>query len=100
MCQTFYDVRTFDAVMTTGTKGTRAKFAGRCAGQCRVQLTFGRSVDPIVVDDHCITRLAVASQEEADSQSGENRTTGNQLKYIVLCRAYDQRGWSRRTAGE
>jgi CRISPR-associated protein Csd2 len=46
MCKTYYDVRTFGAVMTTGTKGLRAN-----CGQVRgpVQLTFGRSIDPIVV---------------------------------------------------
>jgi CRISPR-associated protein Csd2 len=88
MCQTFYDVRTFGAVMTTGTKGTRAN-----CGQVRgpVQLTFGRSIDLIVVDDHCITRVAVASQEEADSQSGENRTMGR--KYTVPYALYRMNGF-------
>lgn len=68
MCKTFYDVRTFGAVMSTGPN----------AGQVRgpVQLTFGRSVDPIVSLEHSITRMAVATEAEADKQSGDNRTMG------------------------
>jgi len=69
MCKAFYDVRAFGAVMSIG----QAK-----AGQVRgpVQLTFSRSLDPIVTLEHAITRVAVATQKEADNQSGENRTMG------------------------
>jgi CRISPR-associated protein Csd2 len=68
MCQTYYDIRTFGAVMSTGAN----------AGQVRgpIQLTFGRSVDQIVTLEHSITRMAVATQEEADKQGGDNRTMG------------------------
>jgi CRISPR-associated protein Csd2 len=68
MCETFFDVRTFGAVLTTG----------RNAGQVRgpVQLTFARSLDAIVALDHSITRMAVATEEEAKAQEGENRTMG------------------------
>ena len=68
MCQTFYDIRTFGAVMSTGAN----------AGQVRgpVQMTFGRSVDRIVSLEHSITRMAVATEEEAEKQSGDNRTMG------------------------
>ncbi|QSQ12426.1 type I-C CRISPR-associated protein Cas7/Csd2 [Myxococcus landrumensis] len=68
MCKTFFDVRTFGAVMSTGAN----------AGQVRgpVQLTFARSVTPIVWQEHAITRMAVASEAEAEKQSGENRTMG------------------------
>jgi len=68
MCATYYDIRTFGAVMSTGAN----------AGQVRgpVQLTFGRSVDPIVTLEHCITRMAVATEAEAEKQSGDNRTMG------------------------
>lgn len=54
MCQTFYDVRTFGAVMTTGAN----------AGQVRgpVQMTMARSVDPISPMDLAITRVAVAEK--------------------------------------
>ena len=68
MCRRYFDVRAFGAVMMTGPN----------AGQVRgpVQLTFARSVDPIVTQEHSITRMAVATQEEADKQSGDNRTMG------------------------
>lgn len=68
MCQTFYDVRTFGAVMSTGAN----------AGQVRgpIQITFGRSIDPIVTLEHSITRMAVATTKEAEAQSGDNRTMG------------------------
>jgi CRISPR-associated protein Csd2 len=68
MCRDFYDVRTFGAVMSTGAN----------AGQVRgpVQLTFARSIDPIVSQEHSITRMAVATEEEAEKQGGDNRTMG------------------------
>jgi CRISPR-associated protein Csd2 len=68
MCANFYDVRTFGAVMSTGVN----------AGQVRgpVQLTFARSVDSIVFQEHSITRMAVATEKEAEDQSGDNRTMG------------------------
>ena len=52
MCQTFFDVRTFGAVMSTGAN----------AGQVRgpVQVSFSRSLDPIVTLDVTVTRVAVA----------------------------------------
>ncbi|MBI5135701.1 MAG: type I-C CRISPR-associated protein Cas7/Csd2 [Nitrospirae bacterium] len=68
MCRNFYDVRTFGAVMSTGVN----------CGQVRgpVQLTFARSVDPIVALEHSITRMAVATEAEAEKQEGDNRTMG------------------------
>jgi CRISPR-associated protein Csd2 len=68
MCDTYFDVRTFGAVMSTGAN----------AGQVRgpVQITFSRSVSPIVTLEHSITRMAVATEEEAAKQGGDNRTMG------------------------
>ncbi|MGN0886083.1 MAG: type I-C CRISPR-associated protein Cas7/Csd2 [Candidatus Spyradenecus sp.] len=68
MCADFFDIRTFGAVMSTGAN----------AGQVRgpVQLTFARSVDPIVALEHAITRMAVATEAEAEKQGGDNRTMG------------------------
>ena len=68
MCRRYFDVRTFGAVMSTGQN----------AGQVRgpVQLTFARSIEPVVSLEHTITRVAVATQKEADEQGGENRTMG------------------------
>jgi CRISPR-associated protein Csd2 len=70
MCRDFYDIRTFGAVLSL-------KSAPNC-GQVRgpVQLTFARSVEPIVSMEHSITRMAVATQAESDKQSGDNRTMG------------------------
>ncbi len=68
MCKRYYDVRTFGAVMSTGAN----------AGQVRgpAQLTFARSIDPILSLEHSITRMAVATDEEAEKQGGDNRTMG------------------------
>lgn len=75
MCKTYFDIRTFGAVMTTGAN----------AGQVRgpVQFTFARSVDPVSPLEHSITRCAVATPEEAEKQSGDNRTMGrkNTISY-------------------
>lgn len=83
MCEKFFDVRTFGAVMSTGEN----------AGQVRgpVQLTFGRSVDPIVALEHSITRMAVATEAEAESQGGDNRTMGR--KYTVPYGLYRAHGF-------
>lgn len=68
MCRDYFDIRTFGAVMSTGAN----------AGQVRgpVQLTFARSVDPVVTLEHSITRMAVATEAESEKQGGDNRTMG------------------------
>ena len=68
MCRQYYDIRTFGAVMSTG------KNAGQVRGP--IQFTFARSVDPIAAMEHSITRMAVATEEEAKKQKGDNRTMG------------------------
>ena len=68
MCKNYYDIRTFGAVMSTG------KNAGKVRGA--VQMTFARTVDPIASSEHSITRMAVATEKEAEKQSGDNRTMG------------------------
>ena len=68
MCRKFFDIRTFGAVMSTG------KNAGQVRGP--IQLTFARSVDPIAAMEHSITRMAVATEKEAEKQGGDNRTMG------------------------
>jgi CRISPR-associated protein Csd2 len=77
MCKKYYDIRTFGAVMSTGQN----------AGQVRgpVQMTFGRSVEPVVTLEHSITRMAVATEAEAEKQQGDNRTMGrkNTVPYGV-----------------
>jgi CRISPR-associated protein Csd2 len=71
MCRRFYDIRTFGAVMSTGLN----------AGQVRgpVQLTFARSIDPVITSEHAITRMAVATEKEAEKQGGDNRTMGRKF---------------------
>ena len=68
MCQNFFDVRSFGAVMSTGIN----------CGQVRgpIQMTFARSVDPVISQEHSITRMAVATEAEAEKQEGDNRTMG------------------------
>lgn len=83
MCANFFDVRTFGAVMSTGIN----------CGQVRgpVQLTFARSVDPIVALEHSITRMAVATEAEAEKQGGDNRTMGR--KHTVPYGVYVAHGF-------
>lgn len=83
MCGNFFDVRTFGAVMSTGIN----------AGQVRgpVQMTFGRSVEPIVALEHAITRMAVATEAEAEKQQGDNRTMGR--KFTVPYALYRSHGF-------
>lgn len=68
MCQKFYDVRTFGAVLSTGDKG---------AGQVRgpLQLTFSRSVEPVVALEHSITRMAVTNEKDIEKE----RTIGRKF---------------------
>lgn len=68
MCRKYFDIRTFGAVMSTG------KNAGQVRGP--IQLTFARSVDSIAAMEHSITRMAVATEKEAEKQGGDNRTMG------------------------
>lgn len=69
MCKTFFDIRAFGAVMSL-----KENNAGQVRGP--VQITFARSIDPIIAAEHAITRMAVATQAEADKQGGDNRTMG------------------------
>ena len=68
MCKKYFDIRTFGAVMSTG------KNAGQVRGP--IQFTFARSVTPIAAMEHSITRMAVATEKEAEKQGGDNRTMG------------------------
>ena len=83
MCQNFYDVRTFGAVMSTGIN----------CGQVRgpVQLGFARSIEQIVPAEHSITRMAVATEKESEKQGGDNRTMGR--KFTVPYALYRVHGF-------
>lgn len=73
LCNNYFDIRTFGAVLSL-------KTAPNC-GQVRgpVQLTFARSVTPVVSLEHSITRMAVATEAEAEKQGGDNRTMGRKF---------------------
>lgn len=83
MCDTFFDIRTFGAVMSTETN----------AGQVRgpVQIAFARSVDAIQTLNIAITRMAVTTEREQEAQRGDNRTMGE--KWIVPYGLYRTHGF-------
>lgn len=91
MCKNFYDIRTFGAVMTTGVN----------CGQVRgpIQMTFARSIDPIVPMDITITRVAVTKPEDAEvvegEQEGEMKGKQNEMgrKAIVPYGLYRAHGF-------
>jgi len=83
MCKNFYDVRTFGAVMALEVN------CGIVRGP--VQLNFARSIDAIVPMEVSITRMAVATEKEAEQQSGDNRTMGR--KHIVPYALYRAEGY-------
>jgi len=80
LCEKYFDVRAFGAVLSTGDKG---------AGQVRgpLQLTFSRSFDPIVVAEHSITRMAVTNEKDEEKE----RTMGR--KYTIPYALYAARGF-------
>jgi len=83
MCKNYYDIRAFGAVMSTG------KNAGQVRGP--IQLTFARSVDMIATAEHSITRMAVATEKEAEKQSGDNRTMGRKATVpygLYICHGF------------
>jgi CRISPR-associated protein Csd2 len=92
MCGNFFDIRTFGAVMSTEIN----------AGQVRgpVQLNFARSVEPVVSAEHSITRMAVATEKEAEKQSGDNRTMGRKFTIpygLYRCHGYVSANLARQT---
>lgn len=83
MCNHYYDIRAFGAVMSTG------KNAGQVRGP--IQMTFSRSVDPIATNEHSITRMAVATEKEAEKQNGDNRTMGRKATVpygVYVCHGF------------
>ncbi len=67
MCQNFYDIRTFGAVMTTFVKG--ALNCGQVRGP--VQIGFARSIDPIMPQEITITRVAITTEADAEKKGTE-----------------------------
>lgn len=79
MCKNFYDIRTFGAVMSTEVN----------CGQVRgpVQISFARSVDPIVTLEHAITRSSVTNERDLEKE----RTMGR--KFTVPYAVYVASGF-------
>ena len=79
MCRSFWDIRTFGAVMTTDVN----------CGQVRgpIQLSFARSVDPIVTLEHAITRSSVTNKRDIQKE----RTMGR--KFTVPYAVYVAHGF-------
>jgi CRISPR-associated protein Csd2 len=68
MCKTFFDVRMFGAVMSTGTA-----LCGRVQGP--LQVTFSRSIDPVLTQEHGLTRITQTT--ETDIEKGETTEMGS-----------------------
>lgn len=79
MTKTYYDVRTFGAVMSTEIN----------CGQVRgpVQISFARSIDPVVSSEHAITRSSVTNEKDADKE----RTMGR--KFTIPYGLYKAQGF-------
>jgi CRISPR-associated protein Csd2 len=79
MCKTYFDVRTFGAVMSTDIN----------CGQVRgpVQISFARSIDPIVASEHAITRSSVTKPEDIQKE----RTMGR--KFTIPYGLYKAQGF-------
>ncbi len=79
MCRNFFDIRTFGAVMSTEVN----------CGQVRgpVQISFARSVDPIVSSEHAITRSSVTNERDLEKE----RTMGR--KFTVPYALYRAHGF-------
>ena len=95
MCEHYYDIRTFGAVMTTVVKG--ALNCGQVRGP--VQLSFARSVDTIIPQEVTITRVAITTEADA-----EKKGTEMGRKYIVPYALYRAEGYvsanlARKTTG-
>ena len=92
MCDTFYDIRTFGGVLSTGIN----------AGQVRgpVQFAFARSVEPILPLEVSITRMAATNEKEKKERvegeddtekRGDKRTMGR--KHVVPYGLYRAHGY-------
>jgi len=84
MCNNFFDIRTFGAVMTTFVK------AKLNCGQVRgpVQIGFARSIDPIVQQEIAITRVVATTEKDA-----ANKETEMGRKYIIPYALYRVDGY-------
>ncbi len=84
MCENFYDIRTFGAVMTTFVK--EALNCGQVRGP--VQIGFARSIEPVVPQEITITRIAITTETDA-----ENKNTEMGRKHIIPYGLYRTEGY-------
>lgn len=95
LCGKFFDIRTFGAVLTTCVKG--ALNCGQVRGP--VQLSFARSIDPVLPQELTITRTAITTEADAETKSTEMGR-----KYIIPYGLYRAEGYvsanlARKTTG-
>lgn len=86
LCNTYFDIRTFGAVLSTGDKG-----AGTVRGP--VQFTFARSEDRIYQAEHSITRCAVTTEEDAKKQESREYASTFGRKATVPYALYRMHGF-------
>lgn len=86
LCEQYFDIRTFGAVLSTGDKG-----AGTVRGP--VQFTFARSVDRIYQAEHSITRCAVTTKEDAKKQESREYASTFGRKSTVPYALYRMHGF-------
>jgi len=86
LCERYFDIRTFGAVLSTGEKG-----AGTVRGP--VQLTFSRSEDRIYQAEHSITRCAVTTEEDAKKQESREYATTFGRKSTIPYALYRMHGF-------
>jgi CRISPR-associated protein Csd2 len=86
LCNEYYDIRTFGAVLSTGDKG-----AGTVRGP--VQFTFARSEDRIYQAEHSITRCAVTTEKESKAQENREHASTFGRKSTVPYALYRMHGF-------
>jgi len=86
LCEQYFDIRTFGAVLSTGEKG-----AGTVRGP--VQFTFSRSEDRIYQAEHSITRCAVTTVEDAKKQENREHASTFGRKSTVPYALYRMHGF-------
>ena len=60
LCEHYFDIRTFGAVIATSGKQDQVRGP--------IQLTFARSIDPIATSEHSITRMAVTKEADLEKE--------------------------------
>ena len=95
MCQKFFDIRTFGAVMTTFVKG--ALNCGQVRGP--VQLGFARSIDPIIPQEVTITRVAITTEADAEKKGTEMGRKHIVPYALYRCECYVSANLARKTTG-